>query len=110
MKEKLQLGWSRLPSKVRKPVVLFLGGAFIVAAGLFGWLPGPGGIPLFLVGIAILATEFAWAERFKVYMLDLIKRTGRWLKERPIIMWLIIGTCVCFVAVGSFELYRAIYQ
>ena len=108
MKEKIQVGWKQVPAKVRKPLVLFIGGAFIVTSGLLGWLPGPGGIPLFLVGIAILATEFVWAERLKHYLLDLLARTGHWLKARPLIMWLIIATCACLIVVGSFEFYRAI--
>lgn len=31
---------------------------------LFGWLPGPGGIPLFLAGLALLAVNHDWAERW----------------------------------------------
>jgi hypothetical protein len=110
MKEKFQVGWKQVPANIRKPIVLFVGGSLIVTAGLFGWLPGPGGIPLFLVGVAILATEFVWAEKFKHYMLDLLKRTGQWLKARPLIMWLIIVTCISFMFVGGLELYRAVNE
>ncbi|HIW31018.1 MAG TPA: PGPGW domain-containing protein, partial [Candidatus Luteococcus avicola] len=35
----------------------------MVAAALTGWLPGPGGIPLFLMGLAVWASEFEWAHR-----------------------------------------------
>jgi len=31
---------------------------------LFGWLPGPGGIPLFLLGLGFLAVNHDWAERW----------------------------------------------
>jgi uncharacterized membrane protein YfcA len=31
---------------------------------LFGWLPGPGGLPLFLAGLALLAVNHDWAERW----------------------------------------------
>lgn len=31
---------------------------------LFGWLPGPGGIPLFLLGLSLLAANHDWAERW----------------------------------------------
>lgn len=110
MKDRLRNHWLQVPSRVRKPLVLTIGGSLVILSGLLGWLPGPGGIPLFLVGIAILATEFEWAERFKHYMLDLLKRTGRWLRERPVIMWLIIFLIVCFAVVGSYELHRAISQ
>lgn len=31
-------------------------------APFLGWLPGPGGIPLFLVGLSLVATNHEWAE------------------------------------------------
>lgn len=31
---------------------------------LFGWIPGPGGIPLFLLGLGLLAVNHDWAERW----------------------------------------------
>lgn len=76
--------WRRVPNPVRKPFVLILGALFIITAVLTGWLPGPGGIPLFLIGIAILATEFAWAGRVRDYTLSLVKRSGKWIKSHPV--------------------------
>lgn len=35
-----------------------------------GWLPGPGGIPLFIVGLSVLAINHEWAERY----IDLLKK------------------------------------
>lgn len=37
---------------------------FIIAAVLTGWLPGPGGIPLFLIGLSLLAVNHEWANRY----------------------------------------------
>lgn len=31
---------------------------------LFGWLPGPGGIPLLLLGLSLLAVNHDWAENW----------------------------------------------
>lgn len=31
---------------------------------LFGWIPGPGGIPLFILGLSLLAVNHDWAERW----------------------------------------------
>ena len=53
------------------PVALFwyrlavaLGGLALMVGALFtGPLPGPGGIPLFLLGLALWASEFRWAHR-----------------------------------------------
>ena len=50
----------------------------VLASGLFGWIPGPGGIPLFLAGVAILATEYDWAERFKQRILRAVKISSEW--------------------------------
>jgi hypothetical protein len=64
-----------------------VGGLLIIAAPLTGWLPGPGGIPLLIAGLAVLASEFEWAQRLlhrvKGWVKDLTAWTGRqpaWLK------------------------------
>lgn len=44
-------------------VVATVGVVTIIVAASIGWLPGPGGIPLALVGLAILASEFVWAHQ-----------------------------------------------
>lgn len=49
-----------LPKKIGVDI---LGILLIIASGLVGWLPGPGGIPLFLGGLALLASNHEWAER-----------------------------------------------
>lgn len=36
----------------------------MIGALLTGWLPGPGGIPLFLAGLGLLAINHEWAERY----------------------------------------------
>lgn len=101
--------WRHIPSAIRKPLVLVAGMLFIVAAALTGWLPGPGGIPLFLVGIAILATEFVWAEKIRDFVLDLIKRLGRWLRRNPLLaaIGIVLGT-VSFAA-AAYLIYRRVH-
>ena len=41
-----------------------LAGFCFIGVILFGWLPGPGGIPLFLLGLSLLAVNHDWAERW----------------------------------------------
>lgn len=79
----LKVRWRRFPHHIRKPVVLTLGIVIIICAGLIGWLPGPGGLPLFLLGITLLATEFHWAEHIRDGILGLLKRTMRWIRSHP---------------------------
>ncbi len=37
---------------------------FMIVALLTGWLPGPGGIPLFIVGLTLFAINHEWAEKY----------------------------------------------
>ncbi len=73
--------------RVYRGLVGFVGIALMVLAASIGWLPGPAGIPLFLLGLAILASEFEWAhrllERAKVEARKLevrARRQPRWVK------------------------------
>lgn len=54
-----------------------LGLAFMVAAILTGWLPGPGGIPLFILGLSLLAVNHAWAKRYMNNFESFIQRLSR---------------------------------
>lgn len=59
--------------KYSKLVILdTVGILLIIASVAFGWLPGPGGIPLFLAGLAVLSVHHEWAKRWFEY----IKRHG----------------------------------
>lgn len=99
--ERLKKGWFRVPKHIRKPITVIVGFTFVLAAGLTGWIPGPGGIPLFLIGVAILATEFAWAERLRDFVLDIVKWLGRQFRAHPVIGYsLVISFALCAFLVG----------
>lgn len=53
--------WRSMPRVLRRAVCLVVGGTLIVIGLALVWLPGPFTIPLIAAGIAVLATEFAWA-------------------------------------------------
>lgn len=42
-----------------------VGVLLIIISPLIGWLPGPGGIPLFLAGLGLLAVHHDWAKRWQ---------------------------------------------
>jgi uncharacterized protein (TIGR02611 family) len=94
--ESLRRRWKRVPETIRRPVVFIVGTLFIIAAILTGWLPGPGGIPLFLIGIAILATEFERAERFRDWILRYLHRFGVWYRKNRL-----LGTALLIFAAAS---------
>ncbi len=55
-------GWRRLPHPIRWLAVAIAGGSVTATGVVLLVLPGPG-IPLILLGLVILGTEFAWAQR-----------------------------------------------
>lgn len=64
--------------------IIFVVGITIVGCGLaVGTIPGPGGIPIVLAGLALLATEFVWAKRLLTYTRQKAETTlqnqGPWL-------------------------------
>lgn len=64
--------WKKIPKAVRKPLVFIIGFA-VVGAGIFMLIfPGPGWAAIF-VGFAILATEFAFAERVRDWLIKELK-------------------------------------
>jgi len=101
--EKAKRTWFKVPHRIRKPIVLTVGTIFLLGAGLTGWLPGPGGIPLFLIGIAILATEFVWAERLQDYALQKLKLASVWYKKHRV-----LGTC--FILGGLLVAFTTSYK
>lgn len=62
-----------------KVIVLdILGVICLIGAVLLGWVPGPGGIPLAIAGLALLAINHEWArqwlEKMKTKAEKLLKR------------------------------------
>jgi len=95
--ESFKKRWRAIPATIRKPIVLFVGLFIVILSPFTGVLPGPGGIPVFLIGVAILATEYEWARRIR----DPILKIVEWLAER----WRqhkIIGTALIIVMATSF--------
>lgn len=92
-------------SFAKKVGIDILGVLMIIGAGLFGWIPGPGGIPLFLAGLGLLATNHEWARR----LLDRIKRDGlnlfeRFFNDHPVITALydVVSVLLIVLAVWVF--------
>lgn len=52
-------------------MILFdtLGVLLIIASPFTGVLPGPGGIPVFLIGLSLIAVHHEWAQRY----IDMVK-------------------------------------
>ncbi len=61
-RESVLAQWRRLPHPVRWIGVATVGTTLIVVGVILLVLPGPG-LVLIALGVAVLASEFAWAER-----------------------------------------------
>ena len=70
-RESLFQQWKRLPHPLRWIGVAVVGGTLITVGVVLLVLPGPG-LVLIAMGVAVLATEFAWAEA----TLNRMKRAG----------------------------------
>jgi uncharacterized protein (TIGR02611 family) len=53
--------WQRLPHPFRWILAATIGFSLVFTGAVFLVLPGPG-IPIIIAGLAVLATEFTWAE------------------------------------------------
>lgn len=74
-------------------VAVAIAGLFLVALGFVtGPLPGPGGIPLVLLGLAIWASEFAWAHRLMLLFKAQLHRFRGWSRPKQVLFWVIFFT------------------
>lgn len=76
---KLKRWWRKVPVAVRKPLVFMVGFAVVGAGVAMLVLPGPGWAAIFL-GFAILATEFAFAEKVRDWLVGQLKVLVAWLQ------------------------------
>lgn len=60
--ENIAGNWQRLPRPIRVVLALSVGSTIVAVGVALLVLPGPG-IAVIILGLAILATEFAWARR-----------------------------------------------
>jgi uncharacterized protein (TIGR02611 family) len=63
--------------------VAVLGVLLLLLAAVTGPLPGPGGIPVALLGLAVLASEFAWAARLLDRARRELVRGAEWAGRQP---------------------------
>jgi uncharacterized protein (TIGR02611 family) len=70
--------------------VVAIGGLLFVVLGLVtGPIPGPGGIPLILLGIAVWASEFEWAHRLMHWFKAQLHRFQSWSRLQQVGFWLV---------------------
>lgn len=75
-----------MPPAVRKPLILIIGSTVVITGFGMLVLPGPGWAAIFL-GFAILATEFAFAEKVRDWFIKELKIVARKLNAARKIFW-----------------------
>lgn len=75
-------------ARIYRVLVGALGTLLILLGVVTGPLPGPGGIPLVLLGLAVWASEFAWAHRLMQWFRVQLHKVRGWSRPRQLAAWL----------------------
>ena len=74
-------------------------GTFFICLGFItGPLPGPGGIPLVLLGLAIWASEFHWAHRVMIWFRQRLTQYQGWSRKQQVLFWGVFIACCWLLA------------
>ena len=80
-------------------------GLLLILLGLAtGWLPGPGGIPLVLGGLAVWASEFRWAHRLMLRLKHALHVFRGWSRRRQAMAWIVFLASCGLIGWGSLAL------
>ena len=83
-------------------------GTLVIALGVVLLpLPGPGWLVIF-AGLAILASEFAWAERLLDYARDKVLAWTHWVGRQPWGIRLLIGLATLLVVAAAVVGYLSV--
>ncbi len=89
--------------------VVGLVGVLLVLVGLaLGPFPGPGGIPLILAGLAVLASEFIWARRLLHRARRHAMDFARWAGRQPLWMRLAGSASLLLLVAGAVWVFLAV--
>lgn len=86
--------------------VAIVGGAVLTVGIILIPYPGPGWLVVF-GGLAILATEFAWAKRVLTFTKARYNAWSAWLKRQPVVVRLLILLLVFAIVLATLWLLNA---
>ena len=85
--------------KTKALLIDIAGFGLIIVAIPIGWIPGPGGIPVLILGLSLLANNHEWArrvmERVKEQSLKASKKVS---ESSPVAKWVIDIISIIFIA------------
>ena len=77
--------------------IALLGLILLLVAAVTGPIPGPGGIPIALLGIAVWSSEFEWAQRLMYWFKAQLKRYLAWPLAHRLLFWGVFALCCAAV-------------
>lgn len=90
-----------MKERTKAILIDILGFGLIIAAAPIGWLPGPGGIALLVLGLSLLATNHEWAARLQNRVKQHATAASRQISESsPRTKWIIDITSIVFIAIA----------
>ncbi len=90
-----------MKKKTRALLIDILGFSCIIIAPFLGWIPGPGGIPLLIIGLSLLANNHEWAEKLLQKVKDRTSSAASKVTEAsPAVQWAIDIGSVILIAVA----------
>ena len=97
----------RTTAAVYRVVIALLGAAVVAVGVALLALPGPGWLIIF-AGLAILASEFAWAERLLAHARAQVEAWTRWLGRQPLPVRLGVALLCLLVVLAAVLAYAAV--
>ncbi|MBT0769088.1 TIGR02611 family protein [Kineosporia sp. J2-2] len=88
-------------NRLYRLVVGLVGGGIVVGGLALVPLPGPGWLIVFL-GLAVLATEFTWADRLEKFARKQVGAWTKWLMAQPIYVRALVGLATAALVVAIF--------
>lgn len=96
------------PSRTKRILTDIAGFTMILGGIAFGWLPGPGGIPLILGGLALLANNHHWAKQLLEYAQERGANLSRIIFPKNLLIQRLydIGGMALVITAGYLALYH----
>lgn len=93
-RQRLLQRWRAVPAPVRKTIVLVIGITLLAIGAVLVVLPGPFTLPFMVAALAVLASEFVWAERIFQRGRDVSARVVGQVRRVPLWIVLCVGVLI----------------
>ncbi len=93
---------------LKRILIDIAGFGLMILAPFLGWLPGPGGIPLFLAGLGLVSINHAWARKLlKDFDVRRVALTNRYLMAGWLFSITLDLVCLTLIGIGIYIAFTA---